>query len=590
MTLGFEGWFTLVCLGTMFLLLIKEVAGPDLIVGGTVVVLWLAGVITEVEATRGFASPQVLTVALLFVVAAGLRETGVLRLATGRLLAGAKGPTGALARLLVPTAGFSAFMNNTPLVAMLTPALCSWARLRGVSPSRLLMPISFAAILGGTCTLIGTSTNLLVSGLMEASGLAPLGMFELSVVGIPAAVVGTIYLMTAGRRLLPDRRAPEDELADSREFSVRLRVGARCPFIGKDVESAGLRHLKGLFLIEIHRTGASLVPVRPTDLIREDDELVFVGVARTVVDLLETAGLSAITEEGKAGAPPEAKRVRTIHEVVIPEQSPLVGLNLREARFRRRYDAAVIAIHRGGHRLLEKLGDVRVRAGDTLLVEASAGFRATFAGTGDFLIFGLPTDLGDTRRAPRAITIAVGMVVLMALGLVSTLTAAAAAVLLMLTTGCIQLGRARRAVDLSVVVLLASSFGLAAAVNNSGVAALAAQGMNAAGTLGPLAALAIIYLFVAILTEILSNAAAAAISLPIALALSTHAGCDPRPFCIAVAIAASMSFVTPIGYQTNLLVYGPGGYRFGDFTRVGLPLALLVFGVAMACIPWFWTI
>lgn len=590
MSLGPEGWFTLICLGTMFVLLVKEVFGPDLTVGGTVVVLWLAGVIDETEATRGFASAQVLTVALLFVVAAGLRDSGALRAITGPLLGAATTPTTALIRLLGPTVGLSAFMNNTPLVAMLTPALRSWASRRGVAPSRLLMPLSFAAILGGACTLIGTSTNLLVSGLMEASGIKePLGMFETGLVALPAAIAGTAYLLTIGQKLLPERRAPDDKPNDGREFSVRLTVDAGCPFIGQEVEAAGLRQLEGLFLVEIVRGDRSLVPVRPTDRVQEGDELVFVGVSATVVELLAMPGLRP-TMNDDDDAPQATSRTRTVHEVVIPERSPLIGLNLREARFRRRYDAAVVAVHRGGHRLLKKLGDVTLRAGDTLLLEASKGFRATFATSQDFVILGLPTPVSDGRRAGRAIVIVVGMVILMATGLTSTLAASAAAVLLMLGSGCLRLGRARTSVDLSVVVLLASSFGLAAAVENSGLAKVLAGAMAWFGGFGPIVALAAIYLLTAFLTEVLSNAAAAALTLPVAIATAAATGVDPRPLCIAVAIAASMSFVTPIGYQTNLLVYGPGGYRFTDFTRVGLPLAVIVFVVAMVCIPWFWTL
>ncbi len=590
MSLGPEGWFTLVCLGTMFVLLVKEVFGPDLVVGGTVVVLWLTGVIDETEATRGFASAQVLTVALLFVVAAALRDSGALRLVTGRLLGSAATPTTALARLLGPTVALSAFMNNTPLVAMLTPAIRNWAKRRRVPPSRLLMPISFAAILGGACTLIGTSTNLLVGGLMEAAGIKePLGMFETGLVALPAAVVGTIYLLTIGQKLLPDRRAPDQELADNREFSVRLTVQAGCSFIGKEVETAGLRHLEGLFLFEIVRGQDSLLPVRPTDRIREGDELVFVGVGATVAELLSTPGLvPSPSEDGPAPAKTAAQR--TLHEIVIPERSPLIGLNLREASFRRRYDAAVVAVHRGGHRLIQKLGDVTLRSGDTLLVEAARGFRATFGTSQDFLILGLPTQVGDTHRAWRSILVMVGMVGLMATGLISTLAASAAAVLLMLGSGCLRLARARTAVDVSVVVLLASSFGLAAAVQNSGLAKLLAGAMAHLGAFGPVVALAGIYLLTAVLTEVLSNAASAALTFPVALATAAETGADPRPFCIAVAIAASMSFATPIGYQTNLLVYGPGGYKFTDFTRVGLPLAVLVFLVSMVCIPWFWTL
>lgn len=593
-----QGWLTLTALVVMFIALAREWFSPDLTLFMTVLGLWLGGVVTVEEAFAGFSNPQVLAVGMLFIVAAAVKDTGALSSITGALLDKGGSTRGALHRLLWPTAGLSAVMNNTPIVAMLTPEVRAWASARGLPTSRFLMPLSFAAILGGTCTLIGTSTNLLVSGLMEASGLTPLGMFELSFIGLPCTVLGVVYLTTFGVRLLPVRQAPDDgATTNDPEYSVRLAVSAGSALVGQSVEEARLRHLEGLFLTEIERAGRRIVPVRPADRLQAGDQLVLFGVVATVAQLLERPGLVPIDSDdegagrasrGEEPAPTGERSTGILYEVVIPANSPLLGQTLRESRFRRRYDAAVVAIHRGGQRLQLKLGEVALKAGDTLLVLASRGFRDTWRDTRDFLLLAARPETLDRSKAPLALLILALMVVALATGVLSTLAAASVAAVALVLTGCVRMGRARSAVDLSVLVLMASSFGLSAAVENSGLAACI--GGVALGTLGegaPLLALAAVYLLCAAVTEALSNAAAAALVFPIAVTVAQQLGMDPRPFAMVVAVAASMSFLTPLGYQTNLLVYGPGGYRFGDFTRAGLPLSFLCFVVTMICVTLF---
>ncbi len=581
-----EIWLTLAALALMFLALVREWFSPDLTLFVTVLGFWLTGVIDASEATAGFSSPQVLTVGLLFVVAAAMKETGALESITRLLLITTRKRWLAMHRLLWPTAALSAFMNNTPIVAMLTPEVRDWAGRNGWPTSRLLIPLSYAAILGGTCTLIGTSTNLLVSGLMEQAGMAPLEMFELTVVGLPATIVGILYLTTVGHRLLPDRSSPDDQLSSGEpQYEVRLEVTRGCQMVGQSVEEAGLRSLEGLFLVEIDRGTTRLAPARPTDKLQVGDQLVFFGIAETVVSLLERPGLVPVSDDGSPAAA-QAPSV-LIHEIVVLAGSPLVGQNLRDARFRRRYDAAVVAIHRGGQRLHAKLGDIVLRPGDTLLVQASRGFRDTWSSSRDFLLMESRQATADRQRGPLALLILGAMVILMASGVVSTLMASALAAVALVLSGCVPIGRARASINLSVLVLMASSFGLSAAVENSGLATwLSGLATSSFGSHAPWVALAAVYILCAVVTEMLSNTAAAAMVFPIAITLAHQMGVDPRSFAVAVAVASSMSFVTPLGYQTNLLVYGPGGYRFGDFTRAGLPLAVLCFVVAMIIIPW----
>lgn len=584
-----EAWYTLAVLAAMFVALVREILSADIAVFGALVTLWLSGIIGTNEAVAGFSNPMVLAIGLLFVISAAMRETGALEWMTRQMLGRELDRKRVLARLLVPTAALSGFLNNTPLVAMFAPAVRDWALRHGRSPSRFLMPLSFASILGGTCTLIGTSTNLVVSGLLEERGYEGFGMFELTAVGLPVTCVGIVFLLLFSRRLLPARRAPDEAAREgAREYSVTLEMTEGCPMIGRTVEAAGLRSLSGLFLAEIQRGDLRIVPVRPQNRLREGDRLVLYGVAETVVDLAKTQGLRPVSDEGVAE---QGGADRQLFEVVVSATSPLVGQTLKQAGFRRRYDAAVIAIHRNGERLNEKLGEIELKAGDTLMLQGSPGFRNAWANSDDFYLVA-HVGAGETPRyalANFSLAVLVGMVVAVALDVADLALAAAAAVILLVGAGSVRAASARNAVDLSVLVIIASAFGISAAVEASGlaegIASLLAMGQgNAWWTLVG------IYLLTMACTEVLSNSAAAALVLPIALAAADRMGVDARPFAVAVALAASLSFLTPFGYQTNLLVYGPGGYRFSDFARLGVPLALLAMAVALSVIPLRWAI
>ena len=594
----FSGWLTLIVLIAMFVALVREWGATEVIVSAALLVLWLAGVVDSDEALAGFSSQQVLTVAFLFVVSQALQETGAL----GRISALMLGSDGTkkrgMVRFLVPVAALSGVMNNTPLVAILTPAVRDWAIRIGKSPSKFLIPLSYAAILGGTCTLIGTSTNLVVSGLLEQAGYETLAMFELSPVGVPATILGIIFLLLFAPVLLPARRAVGETAADrSREYEVQLRVRGEYPFLGRTVQQAGLRNLGGLFLAEILRGDTRIVPVTPTHKIREGDILLFVGAVETVAELRKTPGLETVREEedDERGTGPE--RERHLYEVVLSESSPLLGTTLREYGFRRRYGAAVIAIHRRGESLRQKLGEVELRAGDTLMVEGAPGFRKAWAYDRDFYMVTQVerSELPRFAYANGALSILIAMILVIAMGWLPPVQAAALAAMGMIVTRCIRSTEARKAIPLNVITVIAASFGLSAAVINSGLADMVSSGLlEVFADARPWTVLASVYILTQVLTEALSNNAAAALVFPIALRIAEQRAllegieADPRPYAIAVAIAASMSFVTPMGYQTNLMVYGPGGYRFGDFARVGIPLSLICFVTTMVVIPLVW--
>jgi len=499
------------------------------------------------------------------------------------------GDRSSLARLLVLAAGASAFLNNTPIVAMLLPQVTDWAGSRNQSPSRYLMPLSFAVILGGVVTVIGTSTNLVVSGLLENTGMAPIGMFEITKVGLPLAVIGVALTVFLAPLLLPDRRPAHRELQDEvREFTVNMEVVPGGPLDGRSVEAGGLRHLQGVFLVQIQRDDQIIAPVSRTTVLRGGDRLTFVGKADLVVDLHAIRGVVSSEQEHLTQF--DTAR-HTFFEAVVGEASPLLGKTLQEVEFRERYQAAVVAIHRAGHRVHAKLGGVRLRVGDTLLLLADSGFRERWRDRNDFL---LVARLGGTPPAAsrKAWVVALVMLVIVALsatGLMPILSASLLGAVLLVALGVLSPGEARSSVDLDVIVVIAGAFGLGAALQGSGLADHLAGGLvGMFSNLGPGGVLLAVVLATVALSELITNNAAAALMFPIGLSTAAALGLDPRPFAIAIAVAASASFLSPIGYQTNMMVYGPGGYRFGDYSRLGAPLSLTVIAMIVIVVPIFW--
>ncbi len=587
---NWQSWYTLAVVVLMVVGLVRDVFGPEIIVGGALVLLLAAGVVEPEEAVAGFANPQMLTIGALFVLAGALRETGALTMLTSRLFRDGRSRA-SLLRIVVPTISLSAFLNNTPLVAVLAPAVRDWSKRIGAAPSKYLIPLSYAAIIGGTCTSIGTSTNLLVSGMLVRSGLEPFSLFrELAPVGIVLAIVGGAYIVFVLPRLLPDRRDPYDTLGDARkEYLAELEVRADCPLVGQSVEEAGLRHLPGLFLVEIVRGDESLLPVRPTEHLHSGDRLVFTGMAETVVDLQKIRGL-----EPPAAGDSAASQIGTdahLYEVVVSPSSPLVGANLRYAQFRRRYDAVVVAVQRSGERIKSKIGDIVLRPGDVLLVEASSGFHQAWRDSSDFYLI---STVGESARArPRhalfaSIVIAL-MVLAAALKWLPIMVAAFLAVATLIAFRVVTPGAARRSVDMSVLLLIASAIGVSAAIEKHGLTSLAADAvLGVLQPYGPIAIMVAVFALTNVFTELITNGAAAAMMFPFALSLAEKLSYSPHAFAVIVAIAASASFSTPIGYQTNLIVYGPGGYRFRDFLVAGLPLNLLACFITIIVVRLLW--
>jgi len=580
---------TVAVLGAVFGVLIITRAAADMVFLGGLTVLVLAGVVSPREAFGGLANEGVITLAVLYVVVVGLQETGAVRWIGRSLLGRPRSLAQAQARVMTPVAFLSMFLNNTPVVAMLIPAIRDWAKQFDLAPSKLMIPLSYAAILGGTCTLIGTSTNLVVNGLLiEHSGGDGLRMFDLAWVGLPIAVSGIVFLLATARWLLPDRRPVISQFDDPREYSVEMIVDENGPLVGRSIDDAGLRQLPGVFLVEIDRDGGILPAVSPREILQAGDQLVFAGVPESVVELQKIRGLRPATNQLFKIKGPRAERA--LYEAVVSATAPVVGRSIRRGRFRVRYNAVVIAVARSGRRLRGKVGEIVLREGDTLLIEARPSFYEQQRNNRDFLTISRLDDSTPPRheRAPVAIGLLAAMVLAVSLGLLSMLEAALATAAAMVVTRCCTPSGARNGIDWSVLLTIVAAFGMGRALEVTGVAAATAHGAVALVGDSPWANLAVVYLITTLFSSFITNNAAAVLMFPLVLAIAGDLGVSIIPFVIAVMMAASASFATPISYQTNLMVMGPGGYHFTDFLRVGLPLNALTAIVAIGLIPVVW--
>jgi len=597
--MGWEAWVTLATVGLMIYALIRDFAPADLVLLGGLTVVMTAGAFATPgsfpsvsEAVAGFGNKGPVTVGVLYVVTAGLRHTGAMSMLVEPLLGRPRTATGAQARLMGPVLVLSAFLNNTPVVAMFMPVVSDWCKKIRVSPSKLFIPLSYMAIFGGVCTLIGTSTNLVVNGLVQADPSLNmpqgLGMFDITVLGVTVTVVGMLYILVASPWLLPNRVPAISTTDDPRRYSVEAIVDPTGPLVGQTIEKAGLRHLPGLYLIEIGRGDDVIAAPGPEQRLQAGDRLVFVGVVDSIIDLKKMRGLLAATDQVfKLDAPPTK---RTLIEAVVSDSCPLVGKTIRDGRFRTVYNAAVIAVARNGQRLPGKIGDIVLRAGDTLLVEADASFLDKQRHSRDFFLVSRVEDSAPIRHhlSWLALGTLAAMVIVVTAGWLSILPAAMLAAGLMILTRCCSGNEARRSIDWSVLLSIGAALGIGKALETTGAAHGIATRLIGLATAQPWLVLLMVYLVTSIFTELITNNAAAVLVFPIAKAAALGLNVSFLPFIFSIMVGASASFSTPIGYQTNLMVYGPGGYRFTDYLRIGLPLNLLTMAVTVTLAPLIW--
>ncbi len=596
-----EAWLTIGVVLLAAYAMVRSLAGPDTVLLGAVTLLMSLSLASDrfpspPAVLASFGNVSLITIGVLFVVAEGLRQTGAMDLITRPLLGRPRSVLGAQVRLMLPVAGLSAFLNNTPIVAMFIPVVTDWSRKAGINSSKLLIPLSYAAIMGGSCTLIGTATNLFVDGMVRAAEddpgffmSQPLGMFTITAVGVPAALAGLAYLLVVSRWLLPDRAGVRDEAGDLRQYTVEMIVESESPIDGKTIEQAGLRHLPGAYLMEVERQGERMVAVGPEFPLHGGDRLIFVGVVDSVVDLQKIRGLAPATDQVfKLDA---AGVNRRLVEAVVSDACPIVRQTIRDGRFRTRYNAAVIAVHRGGEHLQQKVGDIVLKPGDTLLLEAHPNWTERFRNNRDFYLVSTVEDSQPTRhnKAWLALAILAAMVLAATLTPLPLVNAALLAAGLMILTRCCTMGEARTSIRWNVLLTMGAALGLGVALDSTGAAAGAARAIvGVAEPFGPRALLAAIYLVAMVFTSLIGPIGTVGLMFPIARAAAAAQGYDFMPFTIALMMTAAASFATPTAYQTNLMVYGVGGYRFGDFVRVGAPLNFLVMAVTITLAPMIW--
>ncbi|SES18921.1 Di-and tricarboxylate transporter [Gracilibacillus ureilyticus] len=598
--MNWEIIFVLTIVILMMVALIKEVTRPDMIVFGTLTIFLITGILTPEEAVAGFSNQGMLTVALLFIIAGAIQKSGLVDRGMARVLGKPKSQQRALLKLLVPISGFSAFLNNTPIVVTLTPIIRKWCKEHNISPSKFLIPLSYASILGGILTLMGTSTNLVVHGLMLDRGMEGYSLFTLAMVSLPASVLGLIYLVTIGYKILPNHKGLTESFSEkSKEYLIEVIIEENYPFldnpyVGKTVEEAGLRNLEGLYLIEIVRRNEKIYPVKNSTKIKSNDHLIFTGVIDKIAELQNKKGLKI-----KTGTNLSLDKLNNgtgqLVEVVVSHQSSLLHQTIKETQFRAKFDAGVIAVHRNNERIISKIGDIALKPGDTLLLLTGGDFYERASSTNDFyVVTQLEEDHPllnklDGKKSWFSIITLISMILLVSLDVLSMFKAMSLTVILYFVFKIISPDEAKKNIQFNVLLLIASAFGVGEALFKTGAADwVANKVISLADPFGMIGVLIFLYVLTVVFTEMITNNAAAVLMFPVAVEAANRLSVDPMAFLVLITIGASASFLSPIGYQTNLIVYGPGGYKFSDYIKVGLPLSLIMMVTTIIMVNIIW--
>jgi di/tricarboxylate transporter len=596
-----EGYIAVAVILLMIVALVKELMRPGLVLFTALVLFMAADILTAEEALAGFSNKGMITVAILFLVSEGFKQTGALSKVANVLLPKKRAPIPRLLmRMTLPIAGISAFLNNTPMVIIFAPMIKKWAEKLNLPSQKFLIPLSYATILGGTCTLIGTSTNLVVHGMMLDRGIQGLGMFEMAKVGIFVFIVGFIYMFLFSNRLLPGEKIPKNSFPnDLREFLFDVILEKGSSMIGKTIEKRRLPGLSEFVVKTVLRDGKNIRISNTPFIIEENDEFILAGNSENIGYLMQKNGINlrCLENVDSRFLNEDLKQV----EVVIAPRFPGIQKTISEFDFKGHYNAIVMAVHRNGERIYTGIESIEFKAGDNLVLLTTDDFTRYW---GESKVFYMAAEIGDmdSTKDKRKRWLALAITILMVIGAtvgrslptygdvnMDMFFFAAIAMVLMASFKIFQAKKYTKAINWDVLITVAAAFGLSRALQNSGAAdVIAHSAINISKTFGPIGVLAAIYLLTNVFTEIITNNAAAALTFPIALSAATQLGVDPRPFFIAIAVAASCSFSTPIGYQTNLIVQSIGNYKFSDYWKIGLPLNILTFIVSMIVIPIFW--
>ena len=577
----------IVCIVILFLIisLYKSLfgAGFTFIIG--ISILGISGILTPSEMMNGFANEQIAVIIMLLLIGDVIRKSSLIDSLFNRFFKKTFSYKRFLIKLMFPVAGLSALINNTPLVAILMPYVHNWGKKNNIAPSKLLIPLSFAAILGGTATLIGTSTNLVVNGMVSDQTLIPgftsLEIFDFTPVGLSMIIIGGFYLAFFGKALLPDKSDVIDKLSKkTREYIVEVQVRKESDLHNKTIKDAKLRNLKGLFLVEIIRGDKTITPVTPQTIIYEEDLLIFTGNPDTIADMVESNDSLQPSQLGMF-----AKRAKTeMKELVLSPNSNLISKTVKESNFRSKYDASVLAIHRNGERISGKIGNVKLIAGDLLLVITGKDFSKI---TTDSKNFYLLNNIRSIKKLPTLQTLLIvgGLiisVVLSSIKLVPLFTSLLVFIIVLLLSKISSPKEIVKGINYDLIFIIALSMALGAAMTKTNIAYnISHLLLELIQPYGIFTLCIGIFIITNLLAAIITNIGAVALIFPISLNLADQLSLDPKPFVLLIAYAAAASFITPIGYQTNLMVYGPGGYNFKDFFKIGFPLSILFMLVAV---------
>ena len=572
-------------------LFVTEKFSTDVVAALVMVVLLVSGILTPAEGFNGFANPATVTGGAMFVISAGLFRAGAVNfLGRGLRRLARRSSTLMVLVMMLGVGSLSSFLNNTATVAIMIPVIMVVAQRVNTSPSKLLMPLAFASLLGGMCTVLGTSTNILASSMAETAGLEPLSMFEFSRLGIIFFAVGVIYMMTIGRKMIPEHRTSGDLTRSFGlgDYLTELQLSDKSQLVGESLESAPLLEEFDIEVLQIIR-GKDLLRPTPKTVLREHDLLRVKGDVSTINELKERAEASLGMQIKWQDSDLESKDTKLVEAVVGPS-SPLAGRSLVESNPRKNYGVSVLAIRHHGALKHGELQNIKLMSGDTLLIEVPNSRIPYLIQQRVFLVAskaGIPQF--DLPKAAKGVAIVVSVITSAALGWLSIASAAAAGALLIVLSKCISMEEAYAAIEWNVLFLLAGMLALSIAMEKTGTSAMLAGGIvDVFGAMGPRALVAAFFGATMLLTSVMSNQATVALLIPVAITTAYSIDANPRTFIFAVMFAASSSFMTPVGYQTNTMIYGPGQYTFNDFLRVGTPLSLIFWVLGTLLIPWFW--